>query len=75
MARIGPILVIFDPLINYIKKKNWTPLEKTFLIRASGMVFITCKHRQDATDHKRKMFISLTYCVGTEKNRLIDTFF
>ena len=42
MARIGPILVIFDPLINYIQKK-WTPSEKYFL--DPRMVFITCKHR------------------------------
>ena len=28
MARIGPILVIFDPLINYIKKKKLDPLGK-----------------------------------------------
>ena len=34
MARIGPILVIFDPLINYVKKKIGPPRKKTFLIRA-----------------------------------------
>ena len=55
MARIGPILVIFDPLINYISKKNWTPSEKNFL--DPRMVFITCKHRPDATDHKRKCLL------------------
>ena len=46
---------IFDPLINYVQKKKWTPSEKNFLDPC--MVFITCKHRPDATDRKRKCLL------------------
>ena len=46
-----------EPLrsLNYVQKKKWTPSEKNFL--DPRMVFITCKHRPDATDRKRKCLL------------------
>ena len=46
MARIGPILVIFVLLINYIQKENWTPSEKKLSWSAHGIYNLQAQTRR-----------------------------